>query len=519
MYIKHSLILIAGLGLFFLFPNNVDARIELVKGPDTPAVYYLDEQNFRHVFPTLAVYDSWYQGDFSRVVEVSREFLQGLPLGNNITIRPGTKLVKIQTSPEVYAVEPGGVLRHITDEAFAERIWGDKWNQRVIDVPDVFFTNYLIGPPIDADWKLPDGIVYKIKNGEKIYYKRGGVLQAFDSQQAILANGYKLTDVAEGTVTFFTRLTAIKGQQANIFDPVAPPRVSTADCANSDLRAAMILVTKANYSQADVDKLNILKENLVNQFAWATDNLSTISIDTTLNIFQDNSSLTLDSGELNRNEIGFTFYENNNDVFDFLIVFTDFNTITDHIANFTPINNHVLGMGKPSLLTASLYGSSGKLKGLINMDNIRKDDYKISTQAELDSTTNFIIHEILHNWSGATHFIDENGLENAGLLLADGVHWSNFAGFISPLGGAGFQANGDGTFTSQLALGDFTRKKMTNLDLYLMGLIQPRFVEPVTYVEVADPLVTSPIISGTEKPVTIDQIISAEGPWVCTLEN
>ena len=114
------LVLAINLGSLFLGPKFVLARAELIKGPAASAVYYLDDENIRHVFSTRTVFDSWYGGDFSEVATVSKEFLASLPLGKNITVRPGTSLVKIQTSPKVYAIEPGGVLRQITDEAIAE---------------------------------------------------------------------------------------------------------------------------------------------------------------------------------------------------------------------------------------------------------------------------------------------------------------------------------------------------------------------------------------------------------------
>src|SRR3989338_7429961 len=90
----------------FLFDLPAYAAIELVKSKDFGTIYYIDGKNIRHPFPNQTTYESWYGKDFSRVVTVSNEFLANFALGKNITIRPGTFLVKVRTAPQVYAVEP-----------------------------------------------------------------------------------------------------------------------------------------------------------------------------------------------------------------------------------------------------------------------------------------------------------------------------------------------------------------------------------------------------------------------------
>ncbi|HQB26714.1 MAG TPA: hypothetical protein PLP70_02560, partial [bacterium] len=112
----------------------------LIKMNGLSSVYYLGADGKRYVFPNQTTYFSWYK-DFSGVVTISQSELESYPLGSNITMRPGTYLVKITTNPKVYAVEPGGLLRAIPDEASAKALYGDNWAKRVVDVPDAFFTN------------------------------------------------------------------------------------------------------------------------------------------------------------------------------------------------------------------------------------------------------------------------------------------------------------------------------------------------------------------------------------------
>jgi len=83
----------------------------LVKAPSSSSVYYISGDN-RYVFPNDQTYKSWYS-DYSTITNVTDEQLASLTLVGNVTYRPGTRLVKIQSDPKVYAVDKGGVLRWV----------------------------------------------------------------------------------------------------------------------------------------------------------------------------------------------------------------------------------------------------------------------------------------------------------------------------------------------------------------------------------------------------------------------
>jgi len=70
-------------------------------------------------------------------------------LGHNITYRPGSRLIKIPSVPEVYAVEPGGVLRNIPSEEAAQELFGNNWADYIDDINIAFFFDYTIGGVID----------------------------------------------------------------------------------------------------------------------------------------------------------------------------------------------------------------------------------------------------------------------------------------------------------------------------------------------------------------------------------
>lgn len=111
------------------------------------AVYYLAKNGKRYVFPNEKIFFTWY-ADFSTVKIVSAEQLASYVIGGNATYRPGTKMIKIDTDPKVYAVEKGGKLRWVKTEAVAIALYGSNWNRMIDDLPDSFFFNYTIGTEI-----------------------------------------------------------------------------------------------------------------------------------------------------------------------------------------------------------------------------------------------------------------------------------------------------------------------------------------------------------------------------------
>lgn len=130
---------------------------DLIKGSGA-AVYYFAADGHRYVFPNAQTYFTWYK-DFSGVKQIPDSMLASLPLARqNVTYRPGRKMVKITTDPSVYVVDRGGVLRHVGSEQLAQTLYGLSWKSNVDDVADAFFVNYRIGTGIDMaqDYKPAD---------------------------------------------------------------------------------------------------------------------------------------------------------------------------------------------------------------------------------------------------------------------------------------------------------------------------------------------------------------------------
>jgi len=112
-----------------------------------PAVYFLDDNNVRHAYPTQAVWESYFGNDFSKVTTVSATEMANYTLGKNVTFKIGT-LMKLPTIPKVYKVESGGVIRWVVSEAVARAYYGTDWSTKIKTIPDSFFTDYKEGPDI-----------------------------------------------------------------------------------------------------------------------------------------------------------------------------------------------------------------------------------------------------------------------------------------------------------------------------------------------------------------------------------
>lgn len=140
---------------------------DLIKGSTSSHVYYYGNDGKRHGFPNEIVYYTYYN-DFSNVKIIGDAQLSSFQLGHNIRLRPGTWLVKITSDPRVYAIEPGGVLRWITTENIAQKLYGPDWNKKIIDIDVGFFVDYSMGTPITTVVH-PSGTLVRDSKTDTIY--------------------------------------------------------------------------------------------------------------------------------------------------------------------------------------------------------------------------------------------------------------------------------------------------------------------------------------------------------------
>ena len=91
-----------------------------------------------------------YQDDFSSVKTVTDATLSTIDLGQPMLPNPGVVLIKIQSDPKVYAIDTDGVtIRWITTEDIATTLYGDNWNEYIIDIEATFFPRFTRGSDIE----------------------------------------------------------------------------------------------------------------------------------------------------------------------------------------------------------------------------------------------------------------------------------------------------------------------------------------------------------------------------------
>ncbi|MBI4239534.1 hypothetical protein HY620_00920 [Candidatus Uhrbacteria bacterium] len=186
-----------------------------------PAVYYYTTDGKRAPFPNDKVFKSWY-ADYSMVKTITDAELAAISLsGTNMTYRAGTRLVKITTDPKTYAVEPGGSLRWIKDEATAKALYGDTWNKQIDDVADVFFTNYSKGADV-ASATPTVGSLVKTAGSADIHYIDTTGKRKFSDSTAFAANGVQLSNVrtvADSVLAGLTTGAPITGKESALAMP------------------------------------------------------------------------------------------------------------------------------------------------------------------------------------------------------------------------------------------------------------------------------------------------------------
>ncbi|MBI4450313.1 hypothetical protein HY634_04590, partial [Candidatus Uhrbacteria bacterium] len=180
-------------------------------------VYIIGSDGKRYAFPDAQTYRSWY-ADANGVVRVPDVVLSAFPLGGLVTIRPGTFLVKIQTDPKTYAVEPNGTLRWVPSEEIARALYGDAWNRRIVDVPDAFFATYRSGEAIGG--AHPTGaLVEDARDGER-YLIAAGQRRRFASTLAFLKNGFQWRDVVTVPAVTYPDGSPITDREVALAQPV-----------------------------------------------------------------------------------------------------------------------------------------------------------------------------------------------------------------------------------------------------------------------------------------------------------
>ncbi len=228
-----------------------------------PSLYYYAADGKRYVFPNEKTYFSWY-ADFSSVKTITDAELAAVSIGGNVTIRPGTKLVKVTTIPKTYAVTQGGTLRWLESEAIAKALYGDNWAKRVVDVPDAFFTNYKDGASISTNVH-PNGQLIQYTGDANWYVVWDGNKRKIASEAALTANWLNKADAVLTTMVYpsGTDVTAKESVLADVVVTVAVAPGTTTPTPGGALTVALAsdtpagMTTPKNASSVPLMKVNL----------------------------------------------------------------------------------------------------------------------------------------------------------------------------------------------------------------------------------------------------------------------
>lgn len=221
-------------------------------------------------------------------------------------------------------------------------------------------------------------------------------------------------------------------------------------------------------------------------------------------------------------DVGRSFYEEHDDLYDMLIVWTD--APIDGIFAFSvPVDQTIDGIGQQEVMarygwddyTPAIAGSAGRLEHLCLMND--PSTYRGAAY----SAQEIVTHEVGHRWSANVSLASATDPD----ILVDEFwsHWTILAnvGGPSAVGYGETIDNGDGTFTYEIV----RPLRYSRLELYQQGLLDASEVGEMFYVEGAtdfdaplpaglDSIATQTTFRGTRTDFTIDDVIATYGPRV-----
>lgn len=201
-----------------LISSSIIVKNELVKTAYSTAVYYIDSGSVRHLFSNEDVFWSWYNGEWKdqNIRIVSQGVFDSYFTGANVTMRPGTKLMKFQNSNRIYAIVDDNTLNHISEEVIL-RLYGDDYSSRLITMQNSFESGYLRGKDLTGD-VYPNGSLIRYKDSEFIWLIARGEKRKLDND-SFAENGFKKEHIIENVDAGFVFDTGrmIEGLEKSIY--------------------------------------------------------------------------------------------------------------------------------------------------------------------------------------------------------------------------------------------------------------------------------------------------------------
>lgn len=192
---------------------------DLIKGSQ-PAIYYYGQDLNRHVFPNENTFNAWFTAeDLNLVKTIPDEQLAIIGVGKNVTIRPGTYLVKITTNPKVYAITNCAQLHWIESEAIIAALYGPNWASKIVDVPDTLWSDYTVGTSITTSVH-PDGTLISYSGNPNRYVVMSGQKRKIASDAAFTANRFQAQFIVPTTIPYADAADVTSSEPQNFWQIV-----------------------------------------------------------------------------------------------------------------------------------------------------------------------------------------------------------------------------------------------------------------------------------------------------------
>lgn len=221
-----------------------------------------------------------------------------------------------------------------------------------------------------------------------------------------------------------------------------------------------------------------------------------------------------------RARVAQAFYETHGDFYDFLVVLPTFQVNLEQegtLGLHTGVHNDVLGLGPNRLYDQrALFGGARRLKGYLDIRMLGPNGELLPVETLLGT----LAHEVAHQWGSYVRYRDPATQQLRGDLLGqEDSHWSFFLDSNgSVLYGADWQQVAPGAYSAGRS-----RVRYSPLDLYLMGMLAPEEVGPITLLEPqgnnSPPVQADALpppegrrLSALPRTLSIQDIIAAEGP-------
>ena len=215
-----------------------------------------------------------------------------------------------------------------------------------------------------------------------------------------------------------------------------------------------------------------------------------------------------DSAELDTVEVARKFYQTHPDNYDQLVVWTDAPLIEDAFAFESTVANEISGIGVGLFDASRDFGSAGRLRSFVVMDDINKyPDNPLQKVLGENTTVSVLGQESGHRWLAFLEFRDRNGNRSTDLLGRDEAHWSFFFDSdASVMEGNDIEDLGGGSFQTVAAV-----ERYSLLDQYAMGLVPPSGVPSFFYVE--NPTNVSPNRDRTMRRASACDSTARDATW------